>query len=61
MAKGMTYVGAKHFDWSYIQTHYPNDDVVTLLRDPADRAISHFHFMQKLSWTKTMKIREPRS
>ena len=61
MAKGMTYVGAKHFDWSYIQTHYANDDVVTLLRDPADRAISHFHFMQKLSWTKTMKIREPRS
>jgi len=65
MSKGLAsinkkaqYIGGKHFDWSFIEERFPADDVLTLFRDPASRAISHFHFMQSLSWTKGMKIRD---
>ena len=40
------YVGYKHFDWAYIENKYKSgvDQVVTLMREPVDRAISHFYF-----------------
>jgi len=39
-------VGYKHFDWAYIENKYKSgiDQVVTLMREPVDRAISHFYF-----------------
>ena len=52
------YHGNSHFDWSYIDHFYPGENVVTILREPVSRAISHFSFMQKLSWTKGMAIRD---
>ena len=51
------YVGNRHFDWSYIEERYPAEMVVTLLREPISRAISHFDYMKTLSWTKGMPIR----
>ena len=51
------YYGNAHFDWSYISHYYPNENIVTLLREPVARSISHFVFMQQLSWTKGMAIR----
>ena len=55
--KTFPYVGTKHFDWSYIDHHHPTGKVVTILRDPVSRSISHFSFMKTLSWTKGMTIR----
>jgi len=52
-----SYVGGLHFDWSYIMDRYPTGEVVTMLREPVSRAVSHFNFMKKLSWTKGMAIR----
>ncbi|CAG5099810.1 Oidioi.mRNA.OKI2018_I69.XSR.g16697.t1.cds [Oikopleura dioica] len=52
------YVGGLHFDWTYVEERYPSGEVVTMLREPVSRAISHFHFMKKLSWTKGMAIRQ---
>ena len=52
-----SYIGSKHFDWSWIDDRYPDGDVLTLFRDPVTRAISHFNFMKTLSWTKGMTIR----
>ena len=51
------YVGNAHFDWSYINHYYPNDNVLTILRDPVERAVSHFEFMKRLPWTSKMAIR----
>ena len=52
-----SYVGGMHFDWTYIMERFPTGDVVTMLREPVSRAVSHFNFMKKLSWTKGMAIR----
>ena len=53
------YVGYKHFDWSYIERVFgTNVNVLTILRHPVDRAISHFNFAKRLPWTKGMKIRD---
>ena len=52
-----SYVGGMHFDWTYIMDRFPTGEVVTMLREPVSRAVSHFNFMKKLSWTKGMAIR----
>ena len=39
------YIGMKHFDWTVIASH-KGSVAVTLLRNPIERAISHFHFMK---------------
>ena len=52
-----TYIGGKHFDWSWIDSKYPNEHVLALFRDPVSRAISHFYYMKTLPWTKGMTIR----
>lgn len=52
-----SYVGGMHFDWTYIMERFPTGEVVTMLREPVSRAVSHFNFMKKLSWTKGMAIR----
>ncbi|CBY42038.1 unnamed protein product [Oikopleura dioica] len=52
------FVGARHFDWTYVEEVFPADEVLTLFREPVSRTISHFNFMKKLSWTKGMKIKE---
>ena len=52
-----------HFDWSLIdrvtEGSAENDKfyVVTNLRNPVDRAISHFYFMRKFKWTTGLKSR----
>lgn len=52
-----------HFDWSLIdrvtEKSAENDKfyVVTHLRNPIDRAISHFYFMRKFKWTTGLKSR----
>ena len=78
----MTYIGKKHFDWSFIlntvaggTTMTPsssnsiananqaqhklreNDQcqVITILREPVDRAISHYHFTKKQKWGGAIK------
>ena len=45
----------KHFDWSGMvnwaqEKAIHNYEVVTLLRDPIQRAISHFNFIKTQSW-----------
>ena len=42
----------KHFDWSVVEQWKAKHDyqIVTLLRDPVDRAISHFHFIKSQPW-----------
>jgi hypothetical protein len=52
------FIGRIHFDWSYIDK-LPSDrtDVITILRDPVSRAVSHFYFSHHLSWTADRKIR----
>ena len=42
----------KHFDWSVVDHMKAKHDyqVVTLLRNPVDRAISHFHFIKSQPW-----------
>ena len=45
----------KHFDWAGLE-HWTAEkkitqfEVVTLLRDPIQRAISHFNFIKTQSW-----------
>lgn len=56
-AANVRYVGHRHFDWSWIQMHYPAHRVLIVLRDPIQRAISQFYFTRRLSWTAGMKIR----
>ena len=52
------YVGFFHFDWSYIDKRFGFDvKVLTILRHPVDRAISHFNFAKTCAWTKGMKMR----
>ena len=53
----LKYVGFLHFDWSYIEEKFPDEQIVTLLREPVSRAVSHFDFMKSLSWTKGLPIR----
>ena len=53
----LKYVGFSHFDWSYIEEKFPDEQIVTLLREPVSRAISHFDFMKSLSWTNGLPIR----
>ena len=42
----------KHFDWSVIDDWKTKHDyeIITLLRNPVDRAISHFHYIKTQSW-----------
>ena len=42
----------KHFDWSVVRHMQQEADytVVTILRNPIDRAISHFHYIKHQSW-----------
>ena len=45
----------KHFDWSGMtdwatENQIDDYEVVTLLRDPIQRAISHFNFIKSQSW-----------
>ena len=54
---GLSYIGHRHFDWSWIALHYPHHRVLIVLRHPISRAISQFYFSRKLSWTKGMSIR----
>ena len=51
------YIGFRHFDWSYIEK-YDNPYVLTILRHPVKRTISHFYFAKNLSWTKDHRIRK---
>lgn len=47
------YVGHAHFDWTRIEKIHTTSrlNVVTILRHPVSRAISHFHFAKRLGWT----------
>jgi len=56
-SSGVKYVGHRHFDWSWLQIHYPRHRVLIVLRDPVSRAISQFYFSKKLQWTRGMAIR----
>ena len=40
------YLGFMHYDWSYLERWFKISEVdtFTMLRDPVDRAISHFNF-----------------
>jgi len=49
------YIGNKHFDWSYYQSlkgFRQEIHVLTWLRNPVDRAISHYNYMKKGSWER---------
>jgi hypothetical protein len=52
------YVGNQHFDWSYIDgTFRTNDErnhvaIILMLRDPVERAISHFRHVQSKNTTR---------
>lgn len=56
---GRRYKGRRHFDWSLIET-LPQDttDVITVLRDPVKRAVSHFYYARTLPWTQKLHIRD---
>ena len=52
------YVGRAHFDWSFIDTLPQNKtNVITMLRHPVKRAVSHFYFSKTLKWTRNGNIR----
>jgi hypothetical protein len=54
------YAGRKHFDWSAIEkmgTVGETVEVVTMLREPVARAISHFYYAKGAAWTKGAPIR----
>jgi len=55
------FIGKRHFDWSYYQSLKEESlqeiHPITWLRNPIDRAISHFNFMKQLSWTKGTPVR----
>ena len=43
----------KHFDWSVIddlKSKKHDYEIVTMLRNPVDRAISHFYYIKTQSW-----------
>ena len=42
-----SYIGRRHFDWSYIDT-VQKPDVLVLLREPVARAVSHFHYNRRI-------------
>lgn len=54
------YIGHKHFDWTYIETHQKENygydepefanhtDVITILRHPVSRSVSQFYFSKGL-------------
>ena len=50
------FIGKRHFDWSYYQNLKDESlqeiHALTWLRNPIDRAISHFNFMKQLSWER---------
>lgn len=43
---GRHFEGGRHFDWSFVSALGSNVQVLTMLREPVSRAISHFHFVQ---------------
>ena len=46
------YAGTDHFDWSYIEEKYnKTHEIITMFRDPVDRAISHFEYVKLQKWT----------
>ena len=50
----------RHFDWTTIEEledHGIRVAPLVILRDPIERAVSHFHFAQKMPETKGHKIR----
>ena len=58
---GAEYVGNKHFDWSRIDKLKVEDKqrsvhVVTLLREPVDRSMSHMRFWKSFTWTRNLKM-----
>ena len=41
-----------HYDWSLIEEKYINThEVITILREPVNRAISHFNYAKLQKWT----------
>ena len=54
----LTYIGKRHFDWSWIEENYPENHVITVFRDPTERAFSHFNYMKTQTWTKRKAMRE---
>ena len=56
-------MGRKHYDWSAIDAmkqkrHKKTKvSVVTTLRNPVDRAVSHFYYWKAGDWSQGMKIR----
>jgi hypothetical protein len=54
---GYAYIGHKHFDWSYVEKKYgtvgKDVEVVTILRQPVARAISHYYFTKRLKWVES--------
>ena len=49
------YIGNKHFDWSYYESMKglrQKIHVLTWLRNPIDRAISHYNYMKQDSWKR---------
>jgi len=53
---GYHYIGGRHFDWSYVDT-LKDASVITMLREPVSRAVSHFHFAKTLGWTRGLPMR----
>jgi hypothetical protein len=50
-----------HFDWSPIEPLYQAGvglAPISVMRDPVERAISHFYFCKTLPWTAGMRIRD---
>ena len=48
-----------HFDWSYIESVEKSDhpQVLASLRDPVDRAVSHFYYIQLQDFTRNLRMR----
>ena len=52
---------SKHYDWTAIskmEAKGAKVAVVSTLRNPVDRAVSHYYFSQGLSWTANRQIRK---
>lgn len=55
---GRVFIGHRHFDWSFInELPRQNTDVITMLRNPVSRAVSHFYFSKNRRWTQMLKMR----
>lgn len=50
--------GQSFFDWSYAET-VPNAQIVTMLRDPVSRAISHFAFYKQFKEDLGKSVQTP--